>query len=47
MHAATATGCATTGARDGDNTVHWRENGMEYWAVSDLEARMLETFVRA
>jgi anti-sigma factor RsiW len=37
---------ATTGARDGYNTVHWSENGMEYWAVSDLEAHALATFVR-
>lgn len=33
-------------ARDGYNTVHWSENGMEFWAVSDLEARTLSEFVR-
>jgi anti-sigma factor RsiW len=33
-------------ARDGYNTVHWSENGMEFWAVSDLEAQKLSAFVR-
>lgn len=37
---------ATAASRDGYNTVHWSENGMEYWAVSDLEARTLAAFVR-
>ena len=36
----------STAARDGYNTVHWSENGMEFWAVSDLEAQKLSTFVR-
>jgi anti-sigma factor RsiW len=35
-----------TATHDGYNTVHWRENGMELWAVSDLEARTLSEFVR-
>jgi hypothetical protein len=26
--------------------VHWSENGMVLWAVSDLEAAQLEEFVR-
>jgi anti-sigma factor RsiW len=33
-------------ARNGYNTVHWSENGMDFWAVSDLEARTLSAFVR-
>jgi anti-sigma factor RsiW len=43
----------TTGApmprsttRNGYNTVRWNENGMELWAVSDLEAAKLNDFVR-
>jgi anti-sigma factor RsiW len=36
----------TTAARDGYNTVHWTENGMTFWAVSDLEGRKLADFVR-
>jgi anti-sigma factor RsiW len=32
--------------RNGYNTVHWGENGMEFWAVSDLEASKLNEFVR-
>lgn len=34
-----------TAARNGYNTVHWSENGMEFWAVSDLEAGTLSKFV--
>lgn len=36
-----------TAARDGYNTVHWSENGMAFWAVSDLEAATLNKFVSA
>jgi len=32
--------------RQGYNVVHWSENGMVLWAVSDLEAAQLEEFVR-
>jgi anti-sigma factor RsiW len=35
-----------TAARNGYNTVHWSENGMDFWAVSDLEAGKLDDFVR-
>jgi len=35
-----------TGARNGYSTVHWRENGMDFWAVSDVEAGKLGDFVR-
>jgi anti-sigma factor RsiW len=31
---------------DGYNIVRWSENGMSYWAISDLEAKELETFSR-
>jgi anti-sigma factor RsiW len=31
---------------DGYNIVRWTENGMSYWAISDLEANELETFSR-
>ncbi|HLI22835.1 MAG TPA: anti-sigma factor [Stellaceae bacterium] len=34
-------------AQSGYNVVYWRENGMEFWAVSDLEAHSLADFVRA
>jgi anti-sigma factor RsiW len=30
----------------GYNVVHWIENGVSYWAISDLEARQLEEFAR-
>lgn len=33
------------GSRDGYNTVHWVEGGMNFWAVSDLEADELARFV--
>ena len=33
-------------ARNGYNTVHWSEHGMDFWAVSDLEAGKLSDFVR-
>jgi anti-sigma factor RsiW len=32
-------------ARNGYNTVHWSDNGMDFWAVSDLEAGKLGEFV--
>jgi anti-sigma factor RsiW len=35
-----------TAARNGYNTVRWSENGMDFWAVSDLEAQKLNDFVR-
>ena len=35
-----------TATRNGYNTVHWSENGMDFWAVSDLEAQKLGDFVR-
>jgi anti-sigma factor RsiW len=35
-----------TASRNGYNAVHWSENGMDFWAVSDLEAAKLNDFVR-
>jgi anti-sigma factor RsiW len=31
---------------NGYNVVHWIENGVSYWAISDLAAKELETFAR-
>lgn len=31
--------------RNGYNVVHWREGGMAFWAVSDVEEDQLEAFV--
>jgi anti-sigma factor RsiW len=31
---------------NGYNVVHWTENGVSYWAISDLAAAKLEDFVR-
>jgi anti-sigma factor RsiW len=31
---------------NGYNTVHWVENGVSYWAISDLEAKELEDFAQ-
>lgn len=31
---------------NGYNVVRWTENGVSYWAVSDLEAKELETFAQ-
>lgn len=31
---------------NGYNVVQWTENGMTYWAVSDVEAKELETFAQ-
>jgi anti-sigma factor RsiW len=36
----------STAVTDGYNTVHWTENGMSLWAVSDVEASQLSDFVR-
>jgi anti-sigma factor RsiW len=35
-----------SGTRNGYNFVHWAQNGMRFWAVSDLEAAQLDDFVR-
>ncbi len=35
-----------TATRNGYNAIHWREGGMNFWAVSDLEAGELRDFVR-
>jgi anti-sigma factor RsiW len=32
---------------DGYNTVHWAAGGFKYWAISDLDADELESFVTA
>ena len=32
--------------RNGYNLIHWNEDGMTFWAVSDLEKTELEDFVR-
>jgi anti-sigma factor RsiW len=33
-------------AVNGYNVVHWVENGVSYWAISDLEVKQLEDFAR-
>jgi anti-sigma factor RsiW len=33
-------------AVNGYNTVHWVENGVSYWAISDLETKELEGFAQ-
>jgi len=33
-------------SKNGFNTLHWRLNGMEFWAVSDLEPGQLKNFGR-
>ncbi len=35
----------TSSARNGYNVVHWSTGGMNFWAVSDLEAGQLRNFV--
>lgn len=35
-----------TGIRNGYNVVHWSESGMNYWAVSDLDAGELRDFAQ-
>ena len=32
--------------RQGYHLVHWRQGGMNYWAISDLDVRELEEFAR-
>jgi anti-sigma factor RsiW len=39
-----AAGFATR--KDGYNLVRWTRNGLDYWAVSDVEASELELFHR-
>jgi anti-sigma factor RsiW len=34
-------------ARRGYNVVHWTESGMAFWAVSDLNAAEMRSFVAA
>jgi anti-sigma factor RsiW len=36
----------STGARDGYNFVRWRQDGMAFWAVSDLAPDELSAFVK-
>jgi anti-sigma factor RsiW len=36
----------STRSINGYNVVHWVENGVSYWAISDLEAKELEDFAR-
>ena len=36
----------TSGSRDGYNYLGWQAGGMSFWAVSDLDAAELATFVR-
>lgn len=40
----TALPFATTSQQEGYNIVRWRANGLEYWAVSDLNAKELDAF---
>lgn len=40
-------GLVPSGSRDGYNFIRWTENGMTFWAVSDLNAQEMEQFVRA
>jgi anti-sigma factor RsiW len=35
-----------TGARNGYSFAHWTQDGMNFWAVSDVEANQLAEFVR-
>jgi anti-sigma factor RsiW len=36
----------TPGTINGYNVVHWPDNGVSYWAISDLAASKLEDFAR-
>jgi anti-sigma factor RsiW len=36
----------SSGQRSGYNYVHWQQDGMQFWAVSDLARDELKTFVR-
>jgi len=38
---------APAGPHAGYSVVHWREKGLEFWAVSDVEGRDLEAFHQA
>lgn len=33
-------------SKNGFTTLHWRQNSLEFWAVSDIEQAQLESFVR-
>src|ERR1041385_3317305 len=48
MVPADGTSAFTGGPRsiNGYNVVQWTENGVTYWAVSDVETKELETFAR-
>src|SRR5205085_811774 len=39
-----AAAAPTTALRQGYNLVHWMQNGMNFWAVSDVEAAQLREF---
>ena len=41
-----ASNTPATSVSNGYNAIHWTENGMSLWAVSDLEASQLQDFVR-
>src|SRR6185436_3045651 len=41
---AAGTRAMETSAKHGYNVVHWSDGGMQYWAVSDLNAGELRTF---
>jgi len=41
---ATALPFATTSKQDDYNIVRWRDDGLEYWAISDLNAKELGEF---
>lgn len=38
-------GLAPTGSRDGYNFIRWQQDGMSFWAVSDLNAEEMAEFV--
>ena len=40
-------GLVPSGSRDGYNFIRWTEDGMTFWAVSDLNAQEMDQFVRA
>ena len=39
-------GLVPTGSRDGYNFIRWTQDGMTFWAVSDLNAQEMDQFVR-
>ena len=47
LPASLASASAGKNAIAGYNTVTWTDNGLSYWAVSDLNAPELETFAKA